>query len=108
MVTIISWISLIGLLVSTAALVIVLSVYNGIGEITKGLFGTFDPELVVQPTEGKTFRTSQYPQFNDYLSHLDEVDAVSLVVDETAWLTYGSHQAIVRLRGVDEIGRAHV
>ena len=100
-VTIISWISLIGLLVSTAALVIVLSVYNGIGEITKGLFGTFDPELVVQPTEGKTFRTSQYPQFNDYLSHLDEVDAVSLVVDETAWLTYGSHQAIVRLRGVD-------
>ena len=57
-VTVISWISLIGLLVSTAALIVVLSVYNGIGDITKNLFGTFDPELVVVPTEGKTFRTS--------------------------------------------------
>ena len=35
---VISWISLIGLLVSTAALIIVLSVYNGIGELTKTLF----------------------------------------------------------------------
>ena len=57
-VTVISWISLIGLLVSTAALIVVLSVYNGIGEITKSLFNTFDPELVVEPAEGKTFRTS--------------------------------------------------
>ncbi len=96
-VTIISWISLIGLLVSTAALVIVLSVYNGIGEITKGLFGTFDPELVIQPAEGKTFHASQLSQ----LSSFEDVEAVSLIVDETAWLTYGSHQAIVRLRGVD-------
>ncbi|MGX8696817.1 MAG: ABC transporter permease, partial [Prevotella sp.] len=48
----ISWISLGGLLVSTAALIIVLSVYNGIGELTKSLFNTFDPELVIEPAEG--------------------------------------------------------
>ena len=57
-VNIISWISLVGLLVSTAALIVVLSVYNGIGEITRGLFGTFDPELVIEPAEGKTFHTA--------------------------------------------------
>lgn len=98
-VTVISWISLIGLLVSTAALIIVLSVYNGIGEITKGLFGTFDPELVIEPAEGKTFRTADidYPT----LCHTDGVAVVSQVVNETAWITYGPEQAIVRLRGVD-------
>ena len=31
----ISWISLVGLLVSTAALIVVLSVYNGIGQLTQ-------------------------------------------------------------------------
>ena len=98
-VTVISWISLIGLLVSTAALIIVLSVYNGIGELTKGLFGTFDPELVIEPAEGKTFHTADI----DYaaLTANPDIECVSQMVTETAWLTYGDNQAIVRLRGVD-------
>ena len=98
-VTVISWISLIGLLVSTAALIIVLSVYNGIGELTKGLFGTFDPELVIEPAEGKTFHTTDI----DYaaLTANPDIECVSQMVTETAWLTYGDNQAIVRLRGVD-------
>ncbi len=98
-VTVISWISLIGLLVSTAALIVVLSVYNGIGELTKSLFGSFDPELIVEPAEGKTFRTSAIDY--DALLRTDGVAAVSQVVDEMAWITNGSNQAIVRLRGVD-------
>ena len=98
-VTVISWISLIGLLVSTAALIIVLSVYNGIGELTKGLFGTFDPELVIEPSEGKTFHTSDL-DYSTLLADTD-IEAASQIVTETAWLTYGSNQAIVRLRGVD-------
>ena len=99
-VNIISWISLVGLLVSTAALIVVLSVYNGIGEITRGLFGTFDPELVIEPTEGKTFHTADI----DYgaLCQADGVAQVAQIAAETAWLTYGDQQAIVTLRGVDE------
>ena len=98
-VTVISWVSLIGLMVSTAALIVVLSVYNGIGEITRGLFGTFDPELVIEPAEGKTLHTTEM----DYrgLCETDGVEQVSQLVDETAWITYGSSQAIVTLRGVD-------
>ncbi len=98
-VTVISWISLIGLLVSTAALIVVLSVYNGIGEITKSLFNTFDPELVIEPSQGKTFRTADI----DYrvLCEADGVEQVSQIVSESAWVTYGDNQAIVTLRGVD-------
>jgi lipoprotein-releasing system permease protein len=99
-VNVISWISLIGLMVSTMALIVVLSVYNGIGEITKGLFGTFDPELVIEPSEGKTFRTRDIGM--EQLAALEEVEAVSSFVTETAWVTYGQNQAIVKLRGVDD------
>lgn len=94
----ISWISLIGLLVSTAALIIVLSVYNGIGEITKSLFNTFDPELVIEPVEGKTFHMADVN-----LDGVGAVEDVSQIVSETAWLTYGDQQAIVTLRGVDDV-----
>ncbi len=92
----ISWISLIGLLVSTAALIIVLSVYNGIGELTKTLFNTFDPELIIEPTEGKTFRMADVD-----LSGIEGVETTSQIASETAWITYGEQQAIVTLRGVD-------
>lgn len=100
-VNIISWISLVGLTVSTMALIIVLSVYNGIGDLTKQLFGTFDPELLIEPAEGKTFRTTNI----DYraLCATEGVETVSQMAVETAWITYGGHnQAIVQLRGVDD------
>ena len=51
-INIISWISLVGIAVSTAALIVVLSVYNGIGNLTQTLFNSFDPPLLVQPVEG--------------------------------------------------------
>lgn len=95
----ISWVSLVGLLVSTAALIIVLSVYNGIGNLTKSLFGTFDPELVIEPAEGRTFHTTDLDL--KVLEELDGIATLSQMADETAWLTYRSQQAIVTLRGVD-------
>lgn len=99
-INVISWISLIGVSVSTMALIVVLSVYNGIGDLTKGLFNTFDPPLLVQPAQGKTFRTSQF----DYqqLCTLPGVAAVSQIAEENAWITYNHNEAIVSLRGVDE------
>ena len=99
-VTVISWISLIGLLVSTAALIVVLSVYNGIGELTKGLFSTFDPELVIVPAKGKTFHTASLEPVD--IASRGDVAYLAAIADETAWLTYGPNQAIVRLRGVDD------
>ena len=98
-VNLISWISLIGIAVSTMALIVVLSVYNGIGQLTQTLFNTFDPHLMVQPTKGKTFHTAQF-DYND-LSQLPGVQAVGCVVEENAWMTYRHNEAIVTLRGVD-------
>lgn len=99
-VNVISWISLVGLMVSTTALIVVLSVYNGIGDITKQLFGTFDPELSVEPTQGKTFHTATLDLQG--LRTIEGVDKVACIAEEVAWITHGQNQAIVKLRGVDE------
>ena len=98
-VNVISWISLIGLMVSTTALIVVLSVYNGIGDLTKSLFNTFDPELVIEPAEGKTLHTADIGM--KQLAAVDGVEFISPIVTETAWVTYGQNQSIVKLRGVD-------
>lgn len=98
-VNVISWISLVGLMVSTMALIVVLSVYNGIGDVTKSLFNTFDPELVIEPAEGRTFHTSDIDM--SALMKTEGVARVARIVTETAWMTYGQNQAIVKLRGVD-------
>ena len=99
-INIISWISLAGIAVSTAALIVVLSVYNGIGNLTQSLFNSFDPELLVQPTKGKTFHTADIPF--DSLRQMEGIAACSQLVEENAWITYRHNQAIVALRGVDE------
>ena len=98
-VNVISWISLVGLMVSTTALIVVLSVYNGIGDITERLFGTFDPELSVEPAQGKTFHTDTLDLQG--LRSLEGIEKISCIVNEVAWITHGENQAIVKLRGVD-------
>lgn len=100
-INLISWISLIGIAVSTTALIVVLSVYNGIGNITQGLFNSFDPPILVQPAQGKTFHTDDIPL--DQVRALTGVTAVSQLVEENAWITHRHNQAIVSLRGVDDV-----
>lgn len=98
-INIISWISLVGIAVCTTALIVVLSVYNGIGNLTQSLFNSFDPPLLVQPAKGKTFHTTDIPY--DKLTRVKGVQAVSQIAEENAWITYLHNQAIVSLRGVD-------
>ena len=96
-INLISWISLVGITVSTTALIVVMSVYNGIGELTQSLFNVFDPEILVEPAEGKTFRASDIPY-----EALRAIEGVSPIVEENAWLTRRNAEAIVQLRGVDD------
>ena len=98
-VNIVSRISLIGIVVCAFALIVVLSVYNGIGNLTQSLFNVFDPELLVEPTQGKSFKLD-----TKNLLHIQSTDGVadlSPIVEEKSWATYGQNQAIVQLRGVE-------
>jgi len=98
-INIISWISLVGLSIASTALIIVLSVYNGIGGLTQKLFNAFDPQLMIEKYEGKSFHADS--TFLEKVLSVDGIGTVSCIVEENAWITYRQNQAIVQLRGVD-------
>lgn len=95
---VISWISLIGIAISTMALIVVLSVYNGIGSLTQSLFNIFDPELKIEAKEGKTFHLADI----DYsgITSLPSVAYTSPIVEENMWITYKERNKIATVRGV--------
>ena len=54
-INIISAISAIGMAIGTAALIIILSVYNGFDALVRSMLGNVEPELLVTPSKGKVF-----------------------------------------------------
>lgn len=58
---IITWIAVLGLAVSTAAMVIVLSAFNGIESIVHKLYSDFDPQITIEAKNSKTFDAHFFP-----------------------------------------------
>ncbi len=99
-INIISGISILGIATGTMALVIVLSVFNGFDSVVKSLFNTFDPEIKISATEGKTFTPD--PAVSQSILELPGVAAMSEVLEENVLLLYGDKQYIATIKGVDE------
>lgn len=54
-INLITWVSMVGVAVGTAALIAVLSVLNGFENMVQDSFSAFDPSLKILPKEGKSF-----------------------------------------------------
>lgn len=92
-------ISVFGVTVGTMALVIVLSVFNGLNHLVSESMGSFDPDLTILPTKGKTFiPTSDFEQVKKH----ENVVFYSEVLEENALLKYGNRQRPAIVKGVDE------
>jgi lipoprotein-releasing system permease protein len=89
---------MVGVAIGTMALIIVLSVFNGLQDILKGIYGTFDPDLKIEKIEGKTFSLAQ--ETIDSLKQIQGVTAVVPVIEENVVLSYQNTQSVVRLKGV--------
>lgn len=99
-INIISVISALGIMVGTAALIIVLSVFNGLNNFVGSLFGSFDPDLKIVPVEGKTFDADS--AYVAQLVDIEGVAAVSAVLADNALLRYGEKQMPAMVMGVDD------
>ena len=97
---VISRISVLGISVGTAALILVLSVFNGFEDLIISLFDAFNPDVKVTVTEGKTFHgdSSQIAE----IVALDEVVAVSQTIEEVAFFEYEGSQNFGIVKGVDK------
>ncbi len=100
-INIISAISAVGMLIGTAALIIILSVYNGFDSIVRGMLSRVEPELLVTPVAGKVFVPGG--EAYDWLYAQEEVATISTVLEENVFISYDGRQGIARARGVDRI-----
>jgi len=98
-INIISGVSVAGVAVGTMALIIILSVFNGLETMVSAIFNTFDPDLKVTATEGKSFipDSSQLK----LLSNVEGVSCYTLTLEENALLKYGDREFIGIIKGVD-------
>ena len=100
-INIVSGISAAAVTVVTAAMVCVLSVMNGFGELVERMFSEFDPVLMVIPAEGQTLRTDTTPIASLYAR--EDIEAISLQLEQTALIRYKDHQVPARVLGVDSL-----
>jgi lipoprotein-releasing system permease protein len=99
-INIISGVSVAGVMVGTMALIIILSVFNGLEKMVMSIFNTFDPDLKITAAKGKTF-IPEIPKLT-LLSDVQGVASYSLTLEENALLKYGDRQFIATIKGVDE------
>ena len=97
---VISGISIVGQMVGTAALIIVLSVFNGFEDVIKSMYNTFNPNFVITIDEGKTFSLTDFP--DEKLLTIPGVTGLAEVVEEDALFKYRDQQYIAKLKGVSQ------
>lgn len=100
MINIIAWISIVAIIIGTAALILVLSVFNGFEGLVKSLYSTFYADLKISPASGKLITLTQ--EQLQQLKGLDGIRNFSLVAEEKALLKNGDYQSVIQLKGVDE------
>ena len=100
-INIVSGISAAAVMVVTAAMVCVLSVMNGFGALVERMFGELDPVLLVVPAEGQTLRTDTLPVVSLYAR--EDIEAISMQLEQTALIRYKDHQLPARVMGVDSL-----
>jgi lipoprotein-releasing system permease protein len=91
---------MIGVAVGTMALVIVMSVFNGLEDLIKSLFASFDAELKIEVVEGKSFLINE--EWLDSIRNLEGVAVLTEVIEDNALLDYNGNQMVARIKGVSD------
>ena len=98
-INIIAWVSVLAMGTGTAALIILLSVFNGFEDLVKSLYTDFYTDLKVSPASGKILQLTE--EQKQKIAAWPGVGAVSMTVEEKALLQNGNYPALVAIKGVD-------
>lgn len=98
-INIITAIAVLGIAVATAAMICVMSVFNGFRDLVSSLYTSFDPQLVVTPVKGK-FAPVDDPVLTRIRQNPTVADA-SATLSDHALILFRGHPLIVTVKGVD-------
>lgn len=99
-INVIASVSLLSVVVPVAAMVILLSVFNGFESLVRDLYKVVDADIEISATEGSL--SVDDAKLSEALSSVEGVEAYSFVVERQALLRYRDNHTAVLLRGVDE------
>lgn len=91
---------MIGVAVGTMALVIVLSVFNGLEGLIKSLYASFDAELKVEASRGKSFEVSE--EWLERIRLTPGVEVLTEVIEDNALFRFGENQLVATIKGVSD------
>ncbi len=98
-INLITVISIVGIAVTTAALVILISAFNGIEQMIDRMYSEFDTDLTIIPKNSKTFHTSQI-DFSK-IQKMEGIQSISKAIEELVILKNGDKWVNAKLIGVD-------
>src|ERR1017187_8256689 len=99
-INIISIISVVGVTIGTMALIVVLSVFNGLEKLVVSLYNSFDAEIRIEIKEGKNFNANSMISDAE-LKKIKGVHFITHVLEENALVRYNDRQSVVTIKGVD-------
>lgn len=99
-INLISWISMISIGVGSLALIVVLSVFNGLQSLVESMYENFEPDIKITSIEGKTILLNNFPLKE--ITTLDGVEQYTRVIEEVVGIKNNENQGIATLKGVDE------
>jgi lipoprotein-releasing system permease protein len=98
-INIISWVSVSAIILGTASLIVLLSVFNGLEDLVRSLYSSFYTDIKITPASGKFIRVPYASLLK--LKQADGVIGYSLTLEDQALLRYNSLQPVM-LKGVDD------
>ena len=98
-INLISAISAVGMAIGTAALIIILSVYNGFDTLVKSMMSSVEPDLLITPATGKTFVPEG--EVYDWIAKQDAVQNMCCILEEDVFINYADKQSLAKAKGVD-------
>lgn len=99
-INLISGIGVAGMALGTAALVVILSVFNGFNRIVSDSISDVTPDIVVRPASGKVFE----PDSLAFLTEDDDILVLSSTLEDQVFVSYEGRQSLARVKGIDLVG----
>jgi lipoprotein-releasing system permease protein len=99
-INIISVLSMLVVTIVTISMVVVLSVLNGMEDVIRSLYNTFDPEIKIAATTGKTFLISD--SLSGRIKNTEGVALITEVIEDNAIVSYKNEKDVVKVKGVSD------
>lgn len=91
---------MIGVAIGTAALIVVLSVFNGLQDLIRSVYDAFDPQLKIEATVGKSFEMTT--ELRSKIESIDGIKIATEIIEDNALILYRDQQVVARIKVIEE------